>query len=86
MVVQMALNKPCVVIAGAREGVRWQLYPKHRFLYTNGCCPNALYDGCWRSKLENCDQKKDGIPLCMRLIKPSMIVEAIMMYYEGGVL
>jgi ADP-heptose:LPS heptosyltransferase/SAM-dependent methyltransferase len=49
-----ALEKPCVVVAGGREGTRWELYPSHRFLYTNGTIDCALYDGCWKSKTEDC--------------------------------
>ena len=88
MVVQMALEKPCVVVAGAREGVRWQLFPPHRFLYVNGALECAKYDGCWKSKKQECVDlvaTRDGqIPRCMTLITPDMIVENILMYYKGG--
>jgi len=86
MVIMMALEKPAVIVAGGREGVRWQLFPCHRYLYTNGCCPSAKYDGCWKSKLSECPYLKNGVPRCMDMIKPQMIVDALMMYYEGGVL
>jgi len=87
MVIMMALEKPCVVIAGAREGCRWQIYPKHRFLYTNGCVPCAPHDGCWKSKLKDCVNLLDygKVPLCMELIKARHVVDAIMSYYQGGV-
>ena len=84
MVIMMALNKPCVVVADGREGVRWQLYPGHRYLYTNGALPCCSYDGCWRSKQKDCAALVDGDPLCMRLITPEAISEAILMYYKGG--
>lgn len=84
MVVMMALDKPCVVVAGGREGVRWQLFPPHRYLYTNGALTCCRFDGCWKSKLADCVNQKDGVPLCMDLITPEMIVQAIDMYYKGG--
>ena len=84
MVVMMALDKPCVVVAGGREGVRWQLYPGHRYLYTNGALPCCAYDGCWKSKQKDCAALVDGDPLCMRLITPDSITDAILMYYKGG--
>lgn len=90
MVVMGALQKPCVVVAGGREPVRWQLFPHHRFLAVNGSIECAQYDGCWKSKKADCANligtDEDAIPLCMKMIKPSMIVEAIEMYYEGHML
>ena len=79
-----ALEKPCVVVAGGREGTRWELYPDHRFLYINGAIDCCKYDGCWKSKLSQCTHLIKGIPLCMELITPEMIVEAIQMYYKGN--
>lgn len=54
MHVAAALNKPCVVVAGGRESARWEYYPSHRYLVTNGALPCCAYDGCWKSKLEDC--------------------------------
>lgn len=85
MVIMAAFGKPCVVVAGAREGVRWQLNPDHQFLYRNGAMKCAPYDGCWKSKLEQCDFKSDsGQPMCLELIKPEEIARAIQLYYLGG--
>ena len=42
----------CVVLAGGREPVQWEMYPHHRFLATNGalnCCDNG---GCWKSRCQ----------------------------------
>jgi|GEM_PF-1886325 len=87
MVIMASLSKPCVVVAGAREGVRWQLNPDHRFLYTNGAIKCAKYDGCWRSKIEECTFKSsEGNPMCMELIRPEDIARAVELYYLGGVL
>jgi ADP-heptose:LPS heptosyltransferase/SAM-dependent methyltransferase len=86
MHVAAAFKKPCVVVAGAREGTRWELYPNHRFIYVNGCLPCAEYDGCWRSKIEDCNNKKDGVPKCMSLIYPEDVAHEVLRYYSGGVL
>lgn len=85
MVVAAALKKPCVVVAGAREGVRWQLNPDHQFLFRNGVMSCADYDGCWKSRKEDCVNKHpSGEPMCMELIAPQEIVRAIELYYLGG--
>jgi ADP-heptose:LPS heptosyltransferase len=84
MVVMMALEKPCVVVAGGREGVRWQLFPGHRYLYTNGALECCKYDGCWKSKKKECVKLRNDIPLCMDLITPETIASSVMLYYEGG--
>ena len=86
MHIAAALEKPCVVVAGGREGTRWELYPSHRFLYTNGTMDCALYDGCWQSKTEECKHLVSGVPLCMDMIRPEDIVRAMELYYLGGVL
>jgi ADP-heptose:LPS heptosyltransferase len=44
-------TRPCVVIAGGREGPAWNAYPTHQYLHTVGtmdCCPNG---GCWRGRV-----------------------------------
>ncbi len=59
MHVAAALNKPCVVIAGGREPVQWNAYPRQHYLHTVGAlpCSSALPQGqarqgeaCWRSR------------------------------------
>lgn len=85
MVIMAAFSKPCVVVAGAREGTRWQLNPDHQFLYRTGVMKCAPYDGCWKSKVEDCIFKSDdGQPMCLELIAPEEIVRAINLYYLGG--
>jgi ADP-heptose:LPS heptosyltransferase len=86
MHVAAAFQKPCVVVAGAREGTRWELYPNHQFLYVNGCLPCATYDGCWKSKTPDCVNLEEGIPLCLKMITPEDIVRSIERYYEGRML
>ena len=97
MHIAAALGKPCVVVAGGRESTRWELYPNHRFLHTNGALPCCAYDGCWKSKIEECSNVVNvqvendevnlvGVPKCMEMIRPYHIADAIKMYYEGGIL
>lgn len=86
MHIAAAFYKPCVVVAGAREGTRWELYPNHQFLYVNGCLPCASYDGCWKSKPEECKNKVNNIPRCMTLITPQDISRAVERYYQGNML
>ena len=86
MHIAAAFMKPCVVVAGAREGTRWELYPNHQFIYVNGCLPCATYDGCWKSKPDECKNKENDIPRCMLLIKPERVAESVNMFYEGRML
>jgi len=84
-VLAAALNKPCVCVAGGKEGVPWHIYPNTRYLYTNGaldCCP---WDGCWLGGTKGqCRNLSDGVPRCFRLITPQMIADGVRMYYDGG--
>jgi hypothetical protein len=84
MVIMQAFRKPCVVVAGGREGMRWQAINCHKFLHTIGAMKCCLEDGCWKSKESECVNMEDGIAKCMRLIKPKDVADAIEMYYAGG--
>ncbi len=84
-VLAAALDKPGVVVAGGKEGVPWHIYPNIRHICTNGAIDCCKWDGCWKSKKEDCWHIVNGIPLCYKLITPRMIVDAIMMYYDGGI-
>lgn len=88
MVVMAALQKPCVVVNGGREGTRWQLNNQHRFLTTIGALPCCRVDGCWKSRQDECLDwlKAEGVPHCMKLITPTAVVEAVELYYDGGIL
>lgn len=81
-------GRPAVVVAGAKEGVRWQLYPHIQYIYTNGVLPCADWDGCWlggnKGKCKNLT--KEGVPKCFDLISPERVVESVSMYYNGGIL
>jgi len=84
MVIMQAFKKPCVIVAGGREGMRWQAINDHRFLHTNGLLTCCLEDGCWKSKLADCVNKKNNVPKCMDMIKPEVVAQAIRDYYIGG--
>ena len=86
MHIAAAFSKPCVVVAGAREGTRWELYPNHQFMYVNGCLPCASYDGCWKSKPNDCKNIVNNVSRCMTLISPQEVVRAVERYYLGGAL
>lgn len=84
-----ALKQPCVVLALGREAPRWEYYPSHRYLCTHGALPCCSYDGCGLSKLEDCtdlvdDAKYGKVPHCQKLIPPKKVFDAVMMYYQGG--
>ena len=48
MHVAAALGKPAVVIAGGREPVAWNTYPKQHYLHTVGMLPCSP---CWRARV-----------------------------------
>lgn len=55
MHVAAALGKPAVVIAGGREPVQWNAYPKQHYLHTVGALPCTSLQGeqgvaCWRAR------------------------------------
>jgi ADP-heptose:LPS heptosyltransferase len=82
-----ALEKPHVVLAAGKEGVRWHLYPHGRYIYTNGAMNCCKWDGCWLGgEKGQCVDLVDGVPKCFVMIKPHMVADAVKMYYEGGVL
>jgi len=90
-VLAASLQKPHVVVAGGKEGVRWHIYPHGRFLYTNGALRCCEWDGCWlggeKGKCRDLVETNVGtVPHCFELIKPHQIVDAAWMYYEGGML
>lgn len=50
-----ALDRPAIVIAGGREPVQWNAYPKQHYLHTIGALPCVTPQeegggGCWRSR------------------------------------
>jgi ADP-heptose:LPS heptosyltransferase len=85
--------RPCVVVAGGREPPHWEAYPGHQFLHTIGALPCCATGGCWRSRAlplrdgskhdgSLCEYPVDGFPLCMQLVTPDRVVDAVTLY--GG--
>jgi hypothetical protein len=78
MHVAAALGKPAVVIAGGREPVQWNAYPKQHYLHTVGAlsCSTSKGDvggACWRSRVvplgdgsvldrDTCERPVNGTP------------------------
>lgn len=61
-----AFNKPCVVIAGAREPVWFTRYPGQQYLATDGCLPCTVNpkgapNACWRCDINACAKTGDRI-------------------------
>ncbi len=87
MVMSGAFQQPAVCIAGGKEGVRWHEYPNHRYLHTNGTMDCCAWDGCWLGGNKGkCKHLVDNVPQCFRLIEPELVANAVIMYYEGGIL
>lgn len=86
MVLMAAFQKPCVVIAGGKEPIRWQHIPNHQYLAVNGCLPCCKYDGCWKSAYKDCQARVRGVPKCFAMIRPEDVIQAVDRYYVGGVL
>ena len=78
MHVAAALEKPAVVVAGGREPVPWNAYPRQHYVHTVGALPcrstqGHVGGGCWRSRVvplgdgtvldeEPCQRPVDGTP------------------------
>lgn len=81
-----ALNKPCVVIAGAREPVHFTRYPGHAYLSTDGMLPCAV-KACWHCSIDACTNLVDRgekVPKCVDIIDSKDVTRAIQGYYTGG--
>jgi ADP-heptose:LPS heptosyltransferase len=84
-VIAAALEKPAVVLAAGKEGVRWHLYPHIRHIATNGALECCKWDGCWLGgELGECRNQVNGVPRCFEIVKPHVIADACTMYYSGG--
>lgn len=88
-----AFNKPCVVLAGAREPVWFTRYPGQRYMASDGCllCTVKNNDeptACWFCKLERCSQKRlcfdQEVPGCSDIFSSDEVIKEIKRYYDGG--
>lgn len=55
-----ALEKPCVVIAGGREGAWWERYPEHSYLHLVDRLDCCTPEPCWCSHVDNGKQRVHG--------------------------
>lgn len=93
-----AFKKPAVVVAGAREPVRFEQYAFHQYLHNQGAmrCIGKSADGgtrssasiysCWRASIDACPNKEGDFAKCLSLISVDDVVDAIEIYYKGGIL
>lgn len=47
-----AFEKPCVIIAGGREGPWWEKYPEQTYIHMIGKLPCCEVDPCWKSHID----------------------------------
>ena len=96
MHVAAALEKPAVVVAGGREPVAWNAYPKQQYVHTVGALPchdtrGRVGGACWRYRVtplgdgtildnDTCERPVNGIPKCMRMITPLEVAGLVLRY------
>jgi len=94
-----AANRPCMVVAGAREPAHWETYPGHQFIHNNGALTCGGKGGCWKDRAVplgdgdprdrpqcRCVDVVDGLPRCMELIRPDEVIRRSELYFQGGAL
>lgn len=77
MHVAAAFEKLCIVIAGGREPVQWNSYPKQHYIHTIGQLDCCLSGGCWKSNLQDCLHPVGQIPKCMTMIDPIRVTNLL---------
>jgi hypothetical protein len=91
--------RPCVVVAGGREGTQWEAYPHHQYIHTIGALSCCAEGGCWKSRVlplgdgdakddpaALCEQPVGLLPRCMDMILAEEVIRRIEWYYQGGIL
>ena len=86
MHVAAAFDKPCVVLAGAREPATFEHYANHRYIDRIGCLPCCSKKACWHNSISACTNRVKDIARCMDMIRVDQVVDAVKSYYEGGIL
>jgi len=90
--------RPCVVIAGGREPMRWEAYNNHAYLHMCGrltCCQGGA---CWKSRVVKLGDSEEHdrslcefpevtenntiIPKCLKMITVDDVVRAIQSYIQ----
>lgn len=88
MHVAAALQKPAVVIAGAREPVQWNAYPLQHYMHSIGTLPCCATSACWQARVVPlgdgspldaflCEMPINKTPSCMLSIQPGEIASLI---------
>lgn len=91
--------RPCVVLAGGREGTQWEAYPNHQYIHTIGALTCCAEGGCWKSRVlplgdgdpkdepgALCEQPIGVLPRCLDMISAEEVIRRVDWYYEGGIL
>ena len=88
-----AFDKPCVVVAGAREPPWFTQYMGHQYIQNCGAVACSMAQngyqvgGCWKCSTEACDKRREqydmGEHTCMSLIRPEEVAGAIDKYSKG---
>ena len=92
-------TRPCIVIAGGREGPVWESYNCQQYLHTCGKLPCCSHGGCWKARIikQNDGDSKDNrlckmpvksasgqmIPKCMDMITADDVVRHVNEYLEA---
>jgi len=89
-------DRPCVVVAGAREPPQWETYPAHQFIHNVGMV-SCSGGGCWRSRVKPlgdgnerdspehiCQDVVGDLPRCMDLITADEVIRRVEGYFNGG--
>jgi ADP-heptose:LPS heptosyltransferase len=91
--------RACVVIVGGRETLSLIEYPNHTLMNVIGRLPCCQRIGCWRYVCQETHVHQQTrsrcalplqvapelkLPLCMEMIKPKSVVDAILRYYPAG--
>lgn len=98
MHIAAGFRKPCVVIGGAREPARFEMYPFHRYIHYQGAMKCVGKDpggyerdhqgihSCWKQSTNACPNLDQGYPTCMLMIDPEQVIDGMRSYYVGGAL
>jgi hypothetical protein len=92
--------RAAVLISGGREPHQWYAYEGQQVLHTNGMLSCCEVGGCGKSRCETPHRLephpeqlcsipvrigRDGIlPKCLDMITPSMVIERINLFFDGG--
>lgn len=77
--------RPCVVIAGSREGQFVTQYPGQNILHTIGAMDCCSSGGCWKSHVvdvgamsDRCLRPSNGYAECMKRVSPERVIQTVL--------